>query len=344
MSVDTRPANLPDVAAVREALVEAGETDIGRNVRLQPLGLGASRECWLVHTGMRRYVLKRDPVSERSPATSRLQEYRVLNAAAAAGVPVARPVCAEPVGGRFGTPGFLTEFVAGTASPRKLVALDESSRTRVLREVGSALGRLAGADLRDLDLVWDIGSQTSVAPDADDAVPAVLEGLASEIDELASDRPAFALGLRWAERNRPPPAKPVLVHGDFRLGNLIVDEQGLRAVVDWEFSRYGDIAEDLAFFCLRPWRFGRDALQAGGLGSREVLLAGYAAEAGTSVPSERVHFWQVVGQLRWGLYCLRNAAGYGKGEHKSLERLLLGRRAAETEWDVLSLIQESMPT
>ncbi len=340
MSVDPQPTNLPDSAAVRDALLEAGETDVGLDVTLEPLGLGASRECWLVHGGARRYVLKRDPVNEPAPATSRLQEHRVVIAAATAGVPVARPVCAEPVGGRFGTAGFLTEFVDGTASPRKLLELDGSSRTNVVRQTGTALGALARTDLRGLDLMPAVGSEASVAPDADDTVPAVLEGLGKEVDELAADRPVFALGLRWLELNRPPPTAPVLVHGDFRLGNLIVDPQGVRAVVDWEFSRYGDPAEDLAFFCLRPWRFGRDSLEAGGLGSREVLLAGYAAESGTSVSVERVHFWEVVGQLRWGLYCLRNAAGYGREDHKSLERLLLGRRVAEVEWDVLSLIQE----
>jgi Ser/Thr protein kinase RdoA (MazF antagonist) len=170
----------------------------------------------------------------------------------------------------------------------------------------------------------------------------VLDGLGAAVDELAPDRPAFALALRWAELNRPAPVPPVFVHGDFRIGNVLVDESGVVAVVDWEFARYGDIAEDLAFFCMRPWRFGRQQYPAGGIGSRQTLLDAYAEVSGVDIPRKRMHYWEIVNQIRWGVYCLSQTADYSSGEHQSLEPFVLGRRAAEAEWDVLSLIAEAV--
>ena len=60
------------------------------------------------------------------------------------------------------------------------------------------------------------------------------------------------------------------MHGDFRMGNLIVDDSGLAAVLDWELVHIGEVYEDLAWFCIRAWRFGApEDLGAGGLGSVE---------------------------------------------------------------------------
>ena len=86
-----------------------------------------------------------------------------------------------------------------------------------------------------------------------------------------------------AEGARARPTRPrlSLVHGDFRNGNLIVDENGLRAVLDWEMAHLGDPMEDLGWLCVNSWRFGRHELPVGGFGTREELFAGYAEAGGT---------------------------------------------------------------
>ena len=76
------------------------------------------------------------------------------------------------------------------------------------------------------------------------------------LDALGEPHPAFELGFRWLERNRPPARTATVVHGDFRNGNLIVGPDGLRAVLDWELAHLGDPVEDLGWFCVRAWRFG----------------------------------------------------------------------------------------
>src|SRR3546814_10829370 len=61
---------------------------------------------------------------------------------------------------------------------------------------------------------------------------------------------AIPLAIKWCEEHLPDPARPVLVHGDYRMGNVIVDGDGLAAVLDWELAHRGDAHEDLAFGCM----------------------------------------------------------------------------------------------
>src|SRR3546814_12516766 len=59
------------------------------------------------------------------------------------------------------------------------------------------------------------------------------------------DRPAIALAVKWCEDHLPAPAEPVLVHGDYRMGNVMVDAGGLAAVPDWELAHLGDAHEEI---------------------------------------------------------------------------------------------------
>ncbi|WP_205695911.1 phosphotransferase family protein [Conexibacter sp. SYSU D00693] len=323
-------AAAPDPALLREALVDAGAPDPGPDVAIERLAGGASRESWTVGG---RWVLKRDHPTETDPPMTAAKELRALVAARDAGVPVPEPLCAEPAGGRFGTAGYVAALVPGTSSPRRVLALDDGARLAVAQDLGAALGALAGVDASDV-----------VDVPAGGAVGAVLADLAEELDAVAPERAVLAVALRVLELHPPPEADPVLVHGDFRLGNVLVDGGRVRAIIDWEFCRAGDPAEDLGFLCLRPWRFGADGRRAGGLAGLEPVLDAYRAACGPRlaalVDPRRVAYWEAVGQLRWGLYCLRHAAGYAEGRHRHLERAVLGRRIAEVEWDLLDLVEE----
>ncbi|HYF24467.1 MAG TPA: phosphotransferase [Baekduia sp.] len=322
----------PDPALVREALVEAGAGDPGPELTIEPLAGGASRESWVVAG---RWVLKRDHPSETDPPQTAAKEFAALQAAGAAGVPVPEPVCCEPAGGRFGTAGYVAALVPGTSSPRKILALDEPARLAIACDVGAAVGALAAAVAPNPEMIPRGGTNSGLT-DAD-PVAAVLEELARDVEALAPDRPVLALALRALELARPEPAGTVLVHGDLRLGNVMVEAGRVRALIDWEFCRAGDPAEDLGFFCLRPWRFGADERRAGGLCGLEPVLEAH----GGGLDVARVRWWEAVGQLRWGLYCLRHAAGFAAGRHQHLERGVLGRRIAEVEWDLLDLVEEA---
>jgi aminoglycoside phosphotransferase (APT) family kinase protein len=127
------------------------------------------------------------------------------------------------------------------------------------------------------------------------------------------------------------------VHGDFRNGNLMVGEDGLRAVLDWELAHWGDPMEDLGWLCVNSWRFGKLELPVGGFGTREQLFEGYA-EGGGVVDAARVHYWEVFGTLKWGVICQSMAHAYLTGAERNVERAAIGRRASEAEIDLLMLL------
>lgn len=318
----------PDAAALREALVDAGEPDPGAGLVAAPLPGGASRELWaLTPEGAERpaWVLRRDPLGE-VPQTSRAQEHAVQRAAWAAGVPVPRPIAEEPAGGRFGSAGMLMSWVDGESLPKRV------QRSPELEQARDGLPRALGAALRALRTV-DAEALGLGTPPPDPAT-AALATVTAELDATGDALPALELVLRWLHLHRPPPVRPSLVHGDFRLGNFLVGPDGLRAVVDWEFWHLGDPAEDLAWVSARPWRFGAADGDVGGLGPREELLAGFGEEVG----EERLRWWDVLAQAQWASYCARQAALRRAGEHASLERTVVARRVAEAEWDALVLI------
>ena len=103
-----------------------------------------------------------------------------------------------------------------------------------------------------------------------------LAGWRDRLDEMGDTTATFEWALRWLAANRPPPSPHAA--GARRLPNGQPDRRrrGLAAVLDWELVHIGEVYEDLAWFCIRAWRFGAPAsLAAGGLGSVEDFLAAY---------------------------------------------------------------------
>ena len=160
----------------------------------------------------------------------------------------------------------------------------------------------------------------------------------AQLDSLWQPAHALALGLGFLERNASRVApRLAIVHGDLRNGNIIVDATGLRAVLDWEGAHLGDPIEDLAWICLRTWRFGADALEVGGFAARSALVDAYGAAGGT-YDARAFHWWKVLGTLRWGIGLARQAIGHLDGSVPSIVMAASGRRVAELEFDLLTLL------
>ncbi|HEX4819612.1 MAG TPA: phosphotransferase, partial [Acidimicrobiales bacterium] len=145
------------------------------------------------------------------------------------------------------------------------------------------------------------------------------------------------LGFRWLEANRPPSTRVSVVHGDFRHGNFIVNSSGLAAVLDWEISHLGDPMEDLGWLCVKAWRFGGQK-PVGGFGDYDELFGAYGAAAGVDVDAEAVHWWEVLGTLKWGVICIMQASAHLGGFSRSVELAAIGRRVCEQEYDLLRLL------
>ena len=131
----------------------------------------------------------------------------------------------------------------------------------------------------------------------------------------------------------------VVVHGDYRLGNFIVDPtHGLRAVLDWELSHLGDPGEDLGWVCMRFWRCV-DRPGARGLGPRQRVFDAYAGAGGQRLDPEGALYWEVFGNLRWAIVTLGQAHRHLSGEEESLELASIGRHCAEVEWELLRFLR-----
>jgi aminoglycoside phosphotransferase (APT) family kinase protein len=313
---------------LRAALAAGAAAHYGRPVEVDgplPLLGGSSRELWsfdvLVEAERHELVLRRDPPGDDDPARRR-REAEALAAAAEHGVPVPRLLWADD------ELGLAMARLDGEAIPRRLLRDERyaTARERLVDEVARAAAALHAVPLEE------VPSLEASLPPAEAAVA----GLEADLDRLGEPHPALELGLRWLRRHLPAPVEPGLVHGDLRLGNLLVDEAGLVGVLDWELVHAGDPAEDLGWLCVRSWRFGNDDRPAAGCGTREELLAAYARAGGRAISLEQLRFWEVYGNVRWGVICLVQAQlGLRQG---SLERAAIGRRTCEPEWDLLAMV------
>jgi aminoglycoside phosphotransferase (APT) family kinase protein len=327
----TQPADDALAVGIRELIAEALGSDPGA-LALSTIPGGASRETFLAEAGDRRWVVRRDPPGARDSFAPLETEFRVVQAAAAAGVPVPRPLTFEPADGRLECAGFVMDHVAGTSVAPRVLRRDElaAARRALPEQLGEALARIHSIEGREIEGV--------AASDSDPALAACTLWEAT-LDEIGEPLPAVEAGLRWLRLHPPPPPdRECLVHGDFRLGNLIVAEAGLAAVIDWELCHSGDPAEDIGWLCVRSWRFGSDARPVAGVGSVEELLDAYVEAGGDRPSPERIRWWEAMGNVKWAVICARQAHDHLSGARPSAELASLGRRICEPEWDLLQLV------
>jgi len=168
----------------------------------------------------------------------------------------------------------------------------------------------------------------ALEPPADLPHPDPVPDLRATLATFGEASPVFELALRALEADPPPARGPVMVHGDLRLGNLIVGPDGLRAVIDWELVHAGNPAEDLGWLCVKAWRFGVDAAVAG-LSTREYLLSAYRAAGGADISLDELRWWELLGTLRWGVICMTQAWAHLSGSHRSVELAAIGRRVGD---------------
>jgi aminoglycoside phosphotransferase (APT) family kinase protein len=302
---------------------------------------GASRQTWsfdaLVGRQRQELILRRDPPTaggrEKASATAldRPTEFGVLRAAFKGGVRAPEVLFELTPEDGLGE-AFVMRRVGGIAIARKLLRDPPyaEARTKIAGQLGEIVARIHAVDTADLPRLPHREAADQVA-----ALRAVL-------DSLDQPQPVFELALSWLDRRRPTPTtRPLLVHGDFRTGNYLADETGVTAILDWEGAHLGDPIEDLGWVCVKSWRFGSVDKPAGGFGSREELWSAYWRAGGVEVDPARAHWWEVFGTVRWGVICLTQAWRHLSGSVKSMELASIGRRAVETEVDLLQLLKET---
>lgn len=291
---------------------------------------GANMESWAFDWKGAGYVLRRAPSADYMAGRpyGHADEAALVRAAHDAGVKAPEVVGVLSDSDGMGT-GYVMRRVVAEVSPAKILANPPPS---LLADLG-----------RELAHIHAIPRDTIPA-----AIPLMdtaeaLAELKARFLTYGGDRPAIALAIRWCEGHLPEASMPVLVHGDYRMGNIMVDADGLAVVLDWELAHRGDAHEDLAFGCMTVWRFGQLDKPAFGVGSLEDYFAAYEAAGGAKVDRDRFRFWLIYRTLWWALGCLQMGQAWRSGADRTVERVVVGRRTAEQELDLIRLLGEEAP-
>jgi aminoglycoside phosphotransferase (APT) family kinase protein len=302
-------------------MIEALEAKLGPVASARLLPGGASKEAWAVDLADGTKLLVRRAsvgVIHRDTLTLE-QEFRVLEAAVAAGVAAPRPL--EYLGDVDGHEAFAMERVHGETIGRRIV---RDPPTGLPEQLAEQLARIHA--IEPLDFL----------PRGD-----VVTRFYDELDSVGEPHPAIEYGLAWVRERLPTARGPTFCHGDFRIGNFAVDEGGLVSVLDWEFAHLGDPVEDVAWPIVRAWRFGADDRRLGGVGDVEPYLERYNGLTGRDVRADELDVWEVLGNVKWAIGCLTQSRRHLNGQDRSVEYAVLGRMAAEMEYELLDLIERA---
>jgi len=249
---------------------------------------GQSNPTYLLQTPARRYVLRRKPPGKLLPSAHAVdREFRVIRALHAQGFPVAEPVmyCADE--GVTGTPFYVMGFVEGRVfwNP-EMPGSNPAERTAVYDAMNATLARLHSFDPAGIGLA-DFGrGENYVARQVDRWSKQYRASETEKIEEMERL-------IAWLPAHIPPAGPVRLVHGDYRLDNMIFHaaEPTVLAVLDWELSTLGDPLADFTYH-LMQWDMPPDELGAGtgslvgfdlaalGIPARDAYVDRYVARTG----------------------------------------------------------------
>jgi len=253
---------------------------------------GQSNPTFLLSSPSGRYVLRKKPPGQLLKSAHAVdREYRVMKGLQDTDVPVPRMLILCEDDAVLGTAFFVMEFVNGTVFwDPSLPELENAQRTIVYDEQNRALAALHSVDPAKVGLA-DFGKAGSYFARQRDRWTKQYK--ASETEHIEDMETLIA----WLEKNEPPDdGRSSLVHGDYRIDNMIFRPDGSRllAVIDWELSTIGHPFSDLAYQCMQ-WRFPNHETMRGlanvdrtalGIPTEELYVARYCERMGISgIPS-----------------------------------------------------------
>ncbi|MFC4291430.1 phosphotransferase family protein [Sphingorhabdus arenilitoris] len=322
-----------DLAKKIEASCRRQLNDSAAIANLEQLSGGASMESWAFSFGDQDMVLRRLPeglVSEQEDtaaisAISLDAQADLIEIARNAGVRAPQVLARLTDEDGMGQ-GFMMARVAGETLPQKILGNPDYA---------VAVSRLTSQCAHELAAIHAISIDLLPAEIQSIDTPDLLSFQEEAYRALQAAIPAYDYAFRWLEDNIPQAQEPKLLHADFRMGNFMIDKQGIGAVLDWELAHLGDPMQDLAYLCTPSWRFGYYDKEAGGFDSADNMIAAYEKASSTTVDRNRFNWWLVYNTLWWGVTCLRMGHSYRDGTVPILERTIIGRRASESEIDLL---------
>ncbi|KFP41334.1 Acyl-CoA dehydrogenase family member 10, partial [Chlamydotis macqueenii] len=214
---------------------------------LRQFGHGRSTRTYYVKFGDRLLVLKKEPSDSLHPSGSAVgREYRVLKALSEAGVPVPTVLALCEDRSTLGTPFYLMEYCAGRVyRDVALPALQPSQRRAIYAAMSEVLSKIHSVDLRAAKLE-DLREHGNYIQRQVETWTKQYRGMETRVI------PAMERLIKWLPLHFPESQKTTVVHGDFRMDNLVFhpDRPEVLAVLGWKLSTLGDPISDLANNCM----------------------------------------------------------------------------------------------
>ena len=303
----------------------------GKVSNLEPLTGGASKEIWKFEVSKdkqsTKMILRRGSGIEGPLAIKTADEARIQKEVIKVGAPVPTILAVSKNEEELGD-SYIMNFVEGESIARKILRDKEYKKALpvLAYQCGEAIARIHNVDIDNFSFLPKKPAEDQ------------LEDLYSTYQSFEQPSPVFEYAYLWLKEQDFSNFQESLVHGDFRLGNIIVNGEGLQSIIDWELAHIGNPLQDLGWVCGNSWRFGENNKVVGGFGELEDLLKGYNSISKFQVNNEMVKCWQVFGTFRWGVICLIQAYAHLNGTINSIEKAAIGRRVSETEIDIVDLL------
>ena len=316
-------------SALSKKLLEVGIE--GKVSNLEPLTGGASKEIWKFEVSnakqSTKMILRRGSGIEGPLAIKTADEARIQKEVIKVGAPVPKILAVSKNEEELGD-SYIMHFVEGESIARKILRDKEYKKALPILayQCGEAIAKIHNVDINNFSFLPKKPAEDQ------------LEDLYSTYQSFEQPSPVFEYAYLWLKEQDFGNFQESLVHGDFRLGNIIVNSDGLQSIIDWELAHIGNPLQDLGWVCGNSWRFGKNDKVVGGFGELEDLLEGYNSVSKLKVNKEMVRCWQVFGTFRWGVICLIQAYAHLNGTINSIEKAAIGRRVSETEIDIVDLL------
>ena len=342
LPADTRPV-APQHAIDAERLgawLAANVAPLDGPLEIAQFKGGQSNPTYLLAAGRQRYVLRRKPPGKLLPSAHAVdREYRVIRALAGSGVPVAKAygLCEDDA--VIGTAFYVMEYVAGRVFwDPSLPGLEPAGRAAIHDEINRVIAALHSVDYAAVGL-GDFGRSGEYI--ARQVARWSKQYQASETEKIE----AMDNLIAWLPANIPAGDETSIVHGDYRIDNVIFhpDEPRILAVLDWELSTLGHPLADFAYHCM-VWRIppgtfrglGGHDLAALGIPSERDYVAAYCRRTGRAgIEPRDWEYYMVYNMFRIAAIVQGVMARALQGNASSAQALETGRAArplAELAW------------
>ncbi len=259
----------------------------------------------------REMVLRRTPEAGLLES-DREREYRILRALEGTPVPVPKTYGFSDDPAVLERPFFIMEKKEGFVTPsfQRFGGGNEALREQMSKEVVRTLAEIHKVDWRKqgLDFLGVPSEGTGYAAQEVAAWKGVLD------KALLVPEPILTLALQWLEENLPSRTHTTLLHGDYKIDNILYGQEKVEAVLDWEMANLGDPLEDVGWFCMKYYEV--DGLL-NGIIERQAFLDLYEELSGIPVDPESLRFWEVLADVKMAAITLTGVRGYVEGRISS---------------------------